>query len=293
MQLGLDLGGSQIKALVWDEVRGVAVRQAEHPTTRSGPADTVAGLAEVAARWCNRFPEVRGVGITVPGTFDAEGRAYRIPNIPGDWTGEPVTAPVAAATNRPVRLINDARAFGVAEHRHGAAVGAKIAAGMVLGTGIGGVLIIDGQVFPGPSGAAGELGHLVLDPDGDVCGCGAIGCLETLARAEVLAARAGAPTVKAAAEAAEAGDERAKAAFEETGRWIAVAFATTITLQNPSVGFHGGGVMRAGNLLLDPIRRHVPRHVAMIDPATCAIVQGKLGPWAGAIGAAAVAPGTP
>jgi glucokinase len=229
------------------------------------------------------------VGITLPGRFDAGGRALQVPNIPGDWAGTPVSGVVSAACRRPVWLINDARAFGVAELRYGAARGARWAAGLVLGTGVGGVLIAEGRVLQGPTGGAGEIGHQVVQRDGPPCGCGSRGCLEALVRADVLAARAGARSVPDAARAARAGHARAREAFDEAAVWIGIGVANVVTLLNPTVVFLGDGVMRSGDLLLPGIRSAVHGCARFVDVNSYSIVAGSTGVWADAIGAAETA----
>ncbi len=154
----------------------------------------------------------RRSGSACPGsTTRPTGCTRFLVNIPGDWAGRPVAGPVAAALGCPVSLINDARAFGLAELRLGAGRGARSIVGLTLGTGVGGVIAIDGRVHLGHDGTAGEVGHQTIDPDGPPCGCGNHGCLEAFARADRIAAACGTPTVEAAVAAAHAGDARALA----------------------------------------------------------------------------------
>src|SRR5437016_7356912 len=109
-----------------------------------------------------------------------------IPNIPGHWEGVQVTAPMTDAVRSPVRLINDARAFALAEHGLGAGRGARAMLGITLGTGVGGGLILDGHLYLGHEGTAGEFGHQTILPDGPLCNCGNHGCLEALDRADAI-----------------------------------------------------------------------------------------------------------
>ena len=154
-----------------------------------------------------RRPRIQSLGIGVPGLYDPVAGATRfLVNMPGDWAGRPVAAPVAASLGIPVRLINDARAFGLAELRLGAGRGASSMVGLTLGTGVGGVIAVDGRVVLGHDGTAGEVGHQTIDPDGPPCGCGNNGCLEAFARADRIAAACGTATAEAAVEAARAGD---------------------------------------------------------------------------------------
>ena len=134
------------------------------------------------------WPGVVSAGVGVPGLYDPEAGTTRfLVNVPGAWAGRPVAGPVAARLGVPAFLINDARAFGLAELRLGAGRGAGSMVGLTLGTGVGGVIAVDGRVHQGHDGTAGEVGHQTIDPDGPPCGCGNHGCLEAFARADRIA----------------------------------------------------------------------------------------------------------
>jgi glucokinase len=197
-----------------------------------------------------------------------------------------VAGPVGAALGLPVALINDARAFGLAELRLGAGRGASSMVGLTLGTGVGGVIAIDGRVHLGHDGTAGEVGHQTIDPDGPLCNCGNHGCLESFARADRIAAACGTETVEAAVEAADAGDARALDGLAQVGRYLGIGIANMITVISPDRVVIGGGIAAAGDLLLGPIRDEVRRRVLMTSLNEVEIVTAELGTWAGAIGAA-------
>ena len=150
----------------------------------------------------------------MPGLYDpATGATRFLVNVPGDWAGRPVARPIAAALGRPVSLINDARAFGLAELRLGAGRGAGSMVGLSLGTGVGGVIAVDGRVHLGHDGTAGEVGHQTIDPNGPPCGCGNHGCLEAFARADRIAAACGTDDRR--------GRRRARPRPATPGRWPA------------------------------------------------------------------------
>jgi glucokinase len=193
---------------------------------------------------------------------------------------------VSAATGLPAFLVNDARAFGLAELRLGAGRGASTMAGLTLGTGVGGVIAVDGRVHQGHDGTAGELGHQTIEPDGPPCGCGNRGCLEALARADRIALACGTSTAEAAVAAARAGDQRAIEGLRVIGRYLGIGIANTITVLSPDRVVLGGGVAAAGELLFAPIREEVARRVRTTSLDEVAIVPAELGTWAGAIGAA-------
>jgi glucokinase len=289
--LGLDLGGTNIKVAVVearpaDDPEVVALDQRPAHADR-GP-DAV--VAEVAAAGCDavqRWGPVAGAGVGVPGLFDNRtGEIELFPNLPGPWHGVAMVAPVEQALGVSTSIINDARAFTLAESRLGAAAGCSTVAALVLGTGIGGGLVVDGRLHFGPHGRAGELAHQVIVPGGPRCGCGNHGCLEAVATSGVLARLAGQPTAHDAFTAAAAGDEPAQAAIAEVADHLGVAIANVITILIPERVVIGGGVAEAGEALLGPVREAVARHCVLVPPDWYEIVPAQLGPHAGAIGAA-------
>ena len=288
--LGIDLGASSIKWALVDHDAGDwrAVDRGQAPTrATAGPGAIVEQLAEVGREVLERRPDVASIGVTVPGAYDAAtGEARFIVNLPGDWNGVPVTAPIRAALGVPVAMINDARAFGLAELRLGAGRGAASLVGLVLGTGVGGVIAVDGKVVMGHDGSAGEVGHHTIDPDGPPCNCGNRGCLEAFIRADRLAAACQAPTAEAAVARARSGDPVAIAGLASVGRYLGIGIANLITLLAPDRVVIGGGVAAAGEPLLGPALEEVRRRTRMTSLADVAIVTAELGLWAGAMGAA-------
>jgi glucokinase len=247
----------------------------------------VARLAELGAGAIERWPGVSSVGIGIPGLYDPVAGTIRfLVNFPGAWAGTPIAGPIGTALGLPAALINDARAFGLAELRLGAARGVASMIGLTLGTGIGGVIAVDGHVLQGHDGTAGELGHQTIDPDGPWCGCGNRGCLEAYARADQIAAACGTATAEEAVRAARAGDERARAGLADVGRYLGVGIANMITVIAPDRVVLGGGVAAAGELLFAPIRAEIARRVRTTSIEAVALVPAELGIWAGAIGAA-------
>ena len=158
--------------------------------------------------------------------------------------------------------------------------------GLTLGTGVGGVIAVDGRVHQGHDGTAGEVGHQTIDPDGPSCGCGNYGCLEAFARADRLAEACGTATAEEAVTKARAGDERALAGLARVGRYLGIGIANMIVVISPDPVVIGGGVAAAGDLLFAPIRAELALrvHTTSLDAVT--LVAAELGVWAGAIGAA-------
>ena len=170
LHLGIDLGVTNLKwavvAHTGDEWR--ILDRGQTPTLAGdGPEAVIGRLAETGAAALARWPKIASLGVGVPGLYDpAAGTTRFLVNMPGDWLDRPVAQPVEASLGIPVALINDARAFGLAELRLGAGRGANSMVGLTLGTGVGGVIVIDGHVLQGHDGTAGEVGHQTIDPEG-------------------------------------------------------------------------------------------------------------------------------
>jgi glucokinase len=292
LHLGLDLGATNLKWAVVESTdsdwRTLATGQT--PTrSEAGPDGIVAELAEVGlAAEREVGVDVTTVGIGVPGLYDpATGATRFLPNVPGDWAGRPVAGPVGAAIGAPAALINDARAFTLAELTLGAGVGCDSIVALTLGTGVGGGIALDGRVIFGHDGTAGEIGHQTVEPDGLPCTCGNRGCLEPYASAARIAELAGTATAEEAVDRALAGERRALAGLAEAGRWLGIGIANLVVLVNPDRVVLGGGVaVGAGDLLFDPIRAEIESRVHVTSVAGIDVVAAELGMWAGAIGAA-------
>jgi glucokinase len=289
LHLGIDLGATNIKwaTVERDDETWRTLDRGQVPTIGDEGPDAVVGrIIEVGRQAIERWPAIESTGVGVPGLYDPVGGTTRfLVNMAG-WEGHPVGPLVAAALGLPTALINDARAFGLAELRLGAGRGARSMVGLTLGTGIGGVIVIDGHVHLGHDGTAGELGHQTIDPDGPLCNCGNRGCLEAFTRADRFAEACGAPTPEAAVAAARAGEPRALAGLQQMGRYLGIGIASMIVVVTPDRVVIGGGVAAAGDLLLDPIRAELHQRVFMTDLDAVALVTAELGTWAGAIGAA-------
>jgi glucokinase len=288
--LGLDLGGTNIKWVVLENgTEGWRVLDhGQVPTVAAeGPEAVVGRMASVGAEAVSRWPGVSSVGIGVPGLYDpATGATRFLVNLPGDWAGRPVASVVGDALGLPAHMINDARAFGLAELRLGAGRGVSSVVGLVLGTGVGGVIVVDGRVHQGHAGTAGVLGNQTIDPDGPVCGCGNRGCLESFVRAGQIAAACGAASAEEAVARARAGDERAVAGMAEVGRYLGIGIANAIVAVTPDRVVIGGGVSGAFDLLLPAVWDELRRRVRVTSLDGVQIVPAELGTWAGAIGAA-------
>lgn len=288
--LGLDLGGTNIKWVVverdGDEWRPLERAHVATPIAEGSEA-VLARLVAAGTEAMGRCPDVSTVGVGVPGLYDpATGRTRFLVNFPGGWSGIPVAGPIGSALGLPAALINDARAFGLAELRLGAARGASSMIGLTLGTGVGGVIAIDGHVVQGHDGTAGEIGHQTIDPDGPWCNCGNRGCLEAYARADQIAAACGTETAEEAVVRARAGDPRAVDGLAQVGRYLGIGIANMVVVMSPDRVVIGGGIAAAADLLFGPIQAELGRRVRTTALGEVEVVAAELGTWAGAIGAA-------
>jgi glucokinase len=287
--LGLDVGGTNCKlAMVEiDGDRRSLVATTTLPTGPGDPADVLARLAAAATELADASGPVAAAGVGLPGLFDeATGRVVFLPNLPPAWTGQEVAGPLAERLGVPVVLLNDARAFTLAESRMGAAAGCPTVVCLTLGTGVGGGVVVDGRLRFGPHGRAGELGHQVIEVDGPPCGCGNRGCVEAFAAGAALCRLGGRATPEAVFAAAAGGDERPAEAVRSVVGRLAVGIANLVTVLWPERVVVGGGVAAAGEGLFGPLRAAVAASAPLVDPAAYEIVPAALGPAAGAIGAA-------
>ena len=298
----LDIGGTKIAAaLVTADGRVLArTRRSTPHTTRAEAvqAAVTACLTELAdhAGW----GRVEALGVCSAGPVDCAAGTVSPVNIPA-WREYPLVKTLRqlpAAVGLHTVLCGDAVAMTAAEHRYGAAKGHANALCMVVSTGVGAGLVLDGAVRPGPTGNAGHLGHVSVDLDGEICPCGGRGCLERLASggaitrhalaAGWLAPQGRPPATADVAGAARAGDPAALAAFDRAARALAAGIAGCATLLELEVAVLGGGVMSASDLLVPAVQRHLTRYAALPFART-EITTAALGGDAGLVGAAALA----
>lgn len=297
----LDIGGTKIAGALVDAEGRLPVR-ALRPTPAAADGETVLGavtdvLDELRA--ASSWPAVVAVGIGSAGPVDAAHGTVSPVNVPG-WRDFPLVPRVSrAADGLPVVLTGDGVAMTAAEHWQGAARGYDNALCMVVSTGVGGGLVLGGNLLPGPTGNAGHIGHISVDLDGDLCPCGSRGCVERIASGPNIARRAldagwrppaGAEaTAAAVAESARGGDPVALASFDRAAQALAAGIAATATLVEIHVAVIGGGVAGAGPVLFDPLREHLTRYATLSFAAGVEVVPAKLGTDAGLVGAAAAA----
>ena len=307
----VDLGGTNI-AGIFAGGDGRVVCERKVPTqSHEGPEavlNRVAQLVNGLARESGGRPVALGMG--VPGLADLQrGVTKFLPNLPTQWRDVPVRDVLSPQVGCPVYLLNDVRMATLGELVFGHGRTARTMVFFALGTGIGGGVAVDGKLRLGPLGAAGELGHQTILPDGPRCGCGSHGCLEALASGPALAAEgvrlmlsgqapklhelvrgeASAVTPKEMAAAAEAGDLAIQEAIVRAAGYLGIAVANVVTILHPDLVVLGGGVAAIGPLLFDTVRRTVRERVRMFPTDDVEIKPSLLGEQAGALGGIALA----
>ncbi|MFF0295377.1 ROK family protein [Kitasatospora sp. NPDC004614] len=299
----LDIGGTKIAGGLVD-TRGTLLHRLQVPTPATGDRhQLMAAVTRVLDDLAGRpeWRRVRALGIGSAGPVDiAEGTVSPV-NLPG-WRGFPLRAEAAAhpaVGDLPVVLGGDGVAMTAAEHWRGAARPYRNALCLVVSTGVGAGLVLDGQLHTGTTGNAGHLGHISVDFEGRPCPCGSRGCLEGLASGTAIARTAtesgwrpgpdGDTTATGVARAAESGDPLALAAFDRAARALAAGIAATATLVELDVAVIGGGVANAGDVLFAPLARHLSSYAALPFTRHLTLAPAHLGTDAGLIGAAALA----
>jgi glucokinase len=280
--LGLDLGGTHIKLALLEDGVPVEQREAETRSEDGGPGGVLERMVELG----RSVGAVDSIGVALPGLFDEDGVVVLLPNLYGAWTGMRAREPLEQGLGAPVRMINDGHAFALAESTLGAGRGAANVMCVVCGTGIGGGLVLGGRLHLGPNQRAGEFGHHTVSEDGPACECGNHGCLELYAGSRAIATAAGAPSFHETVLRARSGDAAAIRALARAGELIGVAVANVLIFLAPDRVVVGGGVVEAGELLLEPLRASVADHARVAPLERIAIASAELGQRAGAIGAA-------
>ncbi|MCY2923926.1 MAG: ROK family protein [Planctomycetota bacterium] len=311
--IGIDLGGTFTKTCLMDDAgRSKDIIQRPTPTEKGGPAVVEAmgaGGLEILATHGLSSRDVAGVGIGSPGPLDmAKGVVLSAPNIPG-LGGLPMRDRVGQIIGAPAVLENDANAAGFGEYVAGTGAGLASLVLLTIGTGIGSGIILDGQILHGANGVGGEAGHILVEAGGELCGCGQHGCLERYCSAtylalwaktqieqrrwkgplaDVLAAK-GELDARDVNEARKAGDTLAAEAWHRAIRYLAMGCITICRLLDPNVIALAGGMTKAGDDLMVPLREEfLKMHWTFAAPRTQLTI-AKLGGDAGAIGAAALA----
>jgi glucokinase len=293
--LALDIGGTKIAAGLVD-AEGSLMHHAKLPTP-DGDAEAVWAVVDtlVTEALAEARGRVRGVGIASAGPIDLPNGTVSPINIV-EWQQFPIVERVSTVTGAAVRLGGDGLCMALGERWRGAGRGAQFLLGMVVSTGVGGGLVLDGAPYDGRSGNAGHVGHVVVDPDGGLCSCGGHGCVETIAAGPRMAQWArengwNAPPeadAKELADAANAGNRVALQAFRRGATAVAMMIASVGAVCDLDLVVIGGGVAKSGALLFDPLREALTSYARLDFIRDLRVLPAELGGDAGLVGAAAL-----
>jgi glucokinase len=310
--IGIDLGGTKIAGAIYDPRGETLLHRQTIPTeSMQGPDAVLERVASLCRQLCQTanlpLSDIQAVGVGFPGTLDyAKGLSILVTNLPGEWTEKPIQAILQTHLGRPVYVVNDARAFTLAEALRGAGRGYETVLGVTLGTGIGGGIVINGKLHLGLDGGAGEIGNHTVDFNGLPDGSGTPGGLEGYASGPAIAAL-GAKAVMQGVDtqigalvnydlnkitpaiimqAAQNGDGLAQDILTYAGTIIGAGIANAVTLIAPNCIVIGGGVTKLGEWILQPIRQGIRRYNHTVIFEHLSIQVAQLGDEAGIIGAA-------
>ena len=290
--VGVDFGHSHVRVVVGDLAGEILAEECES-ITNSHPYDegldrVVAILEKLLAPLGTTTDDVLNIGMGLPAPLTEDGVVPSSAILPG-WVGVSARKEAAARLGRPVHVDNDANLGALAEFRHGAGRGHQTMVFIKVSSGVGAGLILDGALFRGSNGTAGEIGHLTIDEQGPLCRCGSRGCLETYASVgmaqEMLAGQLPGASIDEIVAAGRVGNVPALRMFEDVGLHLGWGLAMFANLINPSAFIVGGDMARAGVLLLDPIRTGMRRHALASVSSTTEVIGSALGDRASAIGA--------
>ena len=294
IKVGIDLGATRIKMALVDRSGRVSHRrEIDTPfnAKRSQIIDSlVDNIAYILKTSSTNKKDVAGIGIGVPGPVDSKKGIVRyFPNIKG-WNNVPLKAILERRLGLKVVLDNDVNAMTLAEHKFGAGRGAVNLICITLGTGVGGGIIIDGRLYRGSTMCAGEIGHIPINEKGPRCNCRGIACLEryvgnryVLGRARKILGKA--ITLERIDGLAKEGNKKALGIWQDVGSKLGVALTGTVNLLNPDMIIVGGGVSKAGELILTPMRKTIKARAMKDQAKHVKIVRARLGGNAGIIGA--------
>lgn len=306
--LGVDLGGTNCRLALVDDSREIKAQRTQPTNADQGPDAVIARLAEAVRDMISQAGDqglkAAGVGVACAGVIDARmGRVVFAPNLRG-WRDVDLAARLTKAVDLPVAVCNDADAYALGEQAMGAGQGSDHQMCFTLGTGVGGGLIVNGSLVSGPLGTGGEVGHLIVEPQGRKCGCGARGCVEAYASATGLSAMLGQAlddgrqsvlTVdadpKSMATAAREGDALAKELFVAAGDALGRAMAAVAVLTGVDLMIIGGGLAKAWDLMEPGARAFLNENLYIAEPTRVRIALAELGDMAAALGAAGLARG--
>jgi glucokinase len=312
--VGIDLGGTKVMVAVLDEKLKVLTRVKMRTHGEEGPKATVLRMAKLVRKGLDEIPggvaaKISYVGVGAPGPLKpGTGVIVAAPNL--GWKNVPLKKMLEAQLKCPVNVDNDVNMGTYGEYFAGAAKGKSLVVGLFPGTGIGGGIVIDGKVIQGASGSAGELGHIIVDPNGLLCGCGRRGCIETVASRLAIAKEVAVAAIRgqspfmlkkyetkiedmkssAFAEAIDAGDKVVESIVRHAAHMLGIAAASVVNILSPDCIVLGGGLVEAmPKLFLEEVRCGIEEYGMPPIIPYVKVVKAALGDDAVAVGAAAYA----
>ncbi len=305
--LGLDIGGTKLAAGVVDWQGRILARGVIPTLASEGLAPVLLRAMELCRDLLNRLETrsdpVTCIGVGCAGPVDVErGVVTNPPNLPG-WSEVLLVEHIQGALGLPTRLDNDANAAALGEFHYGAGKGARSLFYLTVSTGVGGGIVLDGKIWHGVSGVAGEIGHMTVLPDGPLCGCGNRGCLEAMSSGSAIVRRAQEAALRRPTplrdivdlkttdveRLARAGDDVAQEVWNSAIQYLGIGIAAAMTILGPDRIIVGGGVTAAGEFFFEPLRAEVQRRVHIVSTDLIPILPAALGADVGILGAAAVA----
>jgi glucokinase len=284
----VDIGGTRTKIGIVSEDGSVVRNDAIGTSAAGDPEPLVASIAATLGPMLASAGSVVGVGVSVAGFLDPDrGVMIENANLP-KLCGFPLRRALTDRLGLECRLEVDSNAAVLAEHRFGAGKGASRLLGVTVGTGLGGGVIVNGALLRYTGECAGDIGHIIVDPAGRLCTCGARGCLEAMVCTAALSERAGGRRTRDVVNAAHRGEKQAVDALAQTGGWLGLGLASLAPLFAPERIVVGGGVAAAGDLLLEPARESFRVHAAPGFRDAVEIVGSTFKGREGMIGAASV-----
>jgi len=285
--IGVDLGGTQIKLGRYDR-DGNCIQAAVVPTPQPSTPDAVVKAIATAVESLDPDHCCGSIGIGTPGPADKEGRIARVAINLSGWNDIPLADQLEQKTGRAVILANDANCAGLGEYWLGAGKEFQNLILLTLGTGVGGAVILNGQLFVGQHGAAGELGLITLNPDGPPCNSGNQGSLEQHASVQAIRRQTGLEPGELGARA-KAGDLEAIAFWQQYGRELGAGLASLIYVLTPEAVIIGGGVSASADFFFPAMKAEIERRVLPSSREGMQILPALLGNQAGTVGAAKLA----
>lgn len=303
---GIDIGGTKIALAIQDRNRKVLSTQKIPTRVELGPSKILRDICDSLSQMIAEFDaELGAIGLCTPGPIDIEKGLVLSPTNLADWIEFPIVELLKKEFKVPVVFDNDANAAALGEYFYDGGESYKTILYVTVSTGVGGAIVINGKVHHGLATGAGEIGHMIVEPDGTVCGCGAKGCLEAVASGTAIAKRAkeavdrnggklsGISVEKITAEtvvdAVRKGDKIALEVWDNAVKLLAIGIGNAITTVAPNAVIIGGGISNAGNILFEPLRKRLNENVHLVPMEKVSVFAARLGGESGVFGALVLA----